>query len=283
MDNAILMIDINNHQLIFRIGNSYYNKDLLPLPNVPDESSFNITAQLPNILDLKHPALFVEVEHGWAIVLVHGHRNVYTINPIMASSPSHYEELLNEPIDAIIPFLFPILPIPPSGNPRPAKSTFLTPKYTRYYETLANLMRNRQRFTINDFPTSIENYPVAANILTRSKQFYNSYMNLLKRLYDPNIFAIGNVVSPQESYNTLLHRLYGLDIKPLNNLISFQEATDLFSQSKILGYEIDLLLQPWAGPPGTPNRIVVLFGKNGKIYLIKARYDSRSKQIFSPV
>lgn len=61
MENAILMIDTNNDQLIFRIGNNYYNKDLLSLLNVPDESSFNITMQLPNTLNLGRPALFVEV------------------------------------------------------------------------------------------------------------------------------------------------------------------------------------------------------------------------------
>lgn len=44
------------------------------------------------------------------IVVIYGHNNIYTINSIMASSPSHYEELLNESIDAIIHFLFQILP-----------------------------------------------------------------------------------------------------------------------------------------------------------------------------
>lgn len=33
---------------------------------------------------------------------------------------------------------------------------------------------------------------------------------------------------------------------------------------------VDPLLQPWAGPPNSLNRIIIIFDKNGMTYLIKA-------------
>ncbi len=63
----------------------------------------------------------------------------------------------------------------------------------------------------------------------------------------------------------------------------------MLSKHKIERYFLDPVLQPWAGPPAfsptgeSANRIVTLFGKNGITYLVKARYDQLTMQIFPPI
>lgn len=42
------------------------------------------------------------------------------------------------------------------------------------------------------------------------------------------------------------------------------------------------MLQSW-GPPGTPNRITTLYGKNGMTFLVKAKYNPNTQQIFRPL
>ena len=95
-----------------------------------------------------------------------------------------------------------------------------------------------------------------------------------------------------ESYETLLKQLYNIPvIQPtfliLNGLrvyfISFQEVSEMLSQNKVSKYIIEPILQPWAGPPLTQNRILTIFGTNGMTYLVKALYDQASNQIFPPI
>ena len=92
----------------------------------------------------------------------------------------------------------------------------------------------------------------------------------------------------EQSYITLLSQLYGLPV----TLPEFLIVNDLklqfipfsqLSKIQIERYIIEPLLQPWAGPPSTQNRIITIFGKNGMTYLVKALYDQVSNQIFSPI
>ena len=92
----------------------------------------------------------------------------------------------------------------------------------------------------------------------------------------------------QLSYETLVKQLYGLPVV----LPEFLIVNDLklkfipFSQLstiQIEKYIIEPLLQPWAGPPNTQNRILTIFGKNGLTYLVKALYDQASGRIFPPI
>ena len=92
----------------------------------------------------------------------------------------------------------------------------------------------------------------------------------------------------QKSYETLVKRLYNLSVEMPEflivnglklNFIPFSEVSSL----QIERYIIEPLLQPWAGPPSSPNRIITIFGKNGMTYLLKAKYDPVSNQIFPPV
>lgn len=93
---------------------------------------------------------------------------------------------------------------------------------------------------------------------------------------------------PQQSYETLVKQLYGLPVV----LPEFLIVNDLklrfipFSQLstiQIERYIIEPLLQPWAGPTNTQNRILTIFGTNGMTYLVKAKYDQATNQIFPPL
>ena len=95
-----------------------------------------------------------------------------------------------------------------------------------------------------------------------------------------------------DSYETLTKQLYGIPVKLpeyliingiRSNFVPFQDIANMLSQNQIERYIIDPILQPWAGPPGTTNNILTMFGKNGITYLVKARYNSQTNQIFAPV
>ena len=96
-------------------------------------------------------------------------------------------------------------------------------------------------------------------------------------------------MTSKESYETLLRRLYDLPVilppsLPVDGFdlpfLNFNEATQKLQQSEIEQWTIDPLLQPWAGPSGSPNRVITLFGKDGRTWLVRARFDERTNQIF---
>ena len=90
------------------------------------------------------------------------------------------------------------------------------------------------------------------------------------------------------SYETLVKQLYGLSVTLPEHLIvnglkvNFIPFSQL-NRIQIERYIIEPLLQPWAGPPSTRNRILTIFGTNGMTYLVKALYDPVSNQIFPPI
>ena len=90
------------------------------------------------------------------------------------------------------------------------------------------------------------------------------------------------------SYETLIKQLYGIPVELpeyliINNLrsdfILFQQAQDMLSQNKIERMIVDPLLQPWAGSPSSEYRILTFFGKDGLVYLVKAKYNSTTNKI----
>jgi hypothetical protein len=92
----------------------------------------------------------------------------------------------------------------------------------------------------------------------------------------------------QMSYETLLKQLYGLPVQLPEFLIQnglritfipFEQIPTI----QIERYIFDAILQPWAGPPGTQNKIMTIFSKNGITYFAKVRYDQVLNQIFPPV
>ena len=93
----------------------------------------------------------------------------------------------------------------------------------------------------------------------------------------------------KKSYETLVKQLYGQPVTipdhlVLNSLrvpfINIERAGQMLSRQEILKYTIDPLTQPWAGPPGTSNRILTLVNKNGQLYLVKALV--RGNEITTP-
>ena len=91
----------------------------------------------------------------------------------------------------------------------------------------------------------------------------------------------------EQSYQTLLRQLYGLPVElppalVVNGLHSDLVPFDQVSTLPIERFDINPVLQPWAGPPGTPNRIITLILRDGRVVLVKARFDQRSSQIFPP-
>ena len=86
-----------------------------------------------------------------------------------------------------------------------------------------------------------------------------------------------------ESMKTLIERLYGLPFSLPNFLvinelqvpfIPFSQIADLLKNDAIHRHYLDPLLQPWAGLPSSPNRIIMLLCKDGTTYLGKVRYEN---------
>lgn len=104
----------------------------------------------------------------------------------------------------------------------------------------------------------------------------------------PNTQPLNENNLVKESYDTFIKQLYGLPVQLpeyliINglrvNFIPFEQI----GQIQIERYILDPLVQPWAGPPTSPNRILTIFDRNGVSYLVKARYDQATHQIFLPV
>lgn len=84
----------------------------------------------------------------------------------------------------------------------------------------------------------------------------------------------------RDSFETLMRRLYNMPVELPSTLtvndtivpfINFDTASFLISQGKIINHEVNPLLQPWAGYPGTPNRIITLLDEDENVYLVKVR------------
>lgn len=91
----------------------------------------------------------------------------------------------------------------------------------------------------------------------------------------------------EQSVQTLFRQLYGLPVElPTSLLVDRLEAPfvsfDQVSSLPIERFTINPLLQPWAGPPGTPNRIITLILRDGRVMIVKARFDPKTNQIFPP-
>ena len=89
------------------------------------------------------------------------------------------------------------------------------------------------------------------------------------------------------SYRALLAHLYGLPVELPSHLIINQLRVEFISVERakkavIEKIVLDPMYQPWAGPPGATNRILLLVLKNGTLALTKARYDADTKEISSP-
>lgn len=143
-----------------------------------------------------------------------------------------------------------------------------------------NLVYNRWR---RGLPSYINNQliilPDSQEERVRRRLYFESVRE--ETPYETNII--------HKSYQSLLRQLYGLQVKLpeyliINglrvNFISFEQVSNMLKNNEIDRYIIDLILQPWAGLPGTTNRIITLFNKNGTTYLARVRYDLQTNQIY---
>ena len=85
------------------------------------------------------------------------------------------------------------------------------------------------------------------------------------------------------SYEVLLKQLYNLPITLPDNFVSFEQISQMLSSGQIKRFILDPELQPYAGNPSSPNRILTMFDNNGMTYLVRSRYDQTTNQIFAPV
>jgi len=61
------------------------------------------------------------------------------------------------------------------------------------------------------------------------------------------------------------------------------DISDMMSTGQIIRYEISTLFQPFAGPPGTPNRVIIFITQNRrKLYTI-ARYDAFTHKLLPAI
>jgi hypothetical protein len=84
-------------------------------------------------------------------------------------------------------------------------------------------------------------------------------------------------------YRRLLAWLYNLPFEEHVELTPFEELSDRMRTGQIEGFEISTDMQPFAGPPGTPNKIAVFRTTDNQELIVKVRYDPTTNQIFPPV
>jgi len=96
----------------------------------------------------------------------------------------------------------------------------------------------------------------------------------------------------KQSLETLLRQLYSLPVEMPDYLsvgdiqaevIPYERAAQLLKEGKVARTDFDPLVQPWAGPPSTPNRMMTFFTSSGMTYVSKVRYDPTTRTVYPPV
>jgi hypothetical protein len=147
--------------------------------------------------------------------------------------------------------------------------------------TISELIRLLNIRTLLEPETSSEfNYWRLGQITSvgESSPITNSTMNAI-----PEHIEIDNL-NYQVLY-TLIARLYGLNVELpeyliLNGLKINFIPFDQLQNVQIERYTIDPLLQVFGGLPGTEYRVITIFGKNGRTYLVKAKYNEQTGKIY---
>ncbi len=85
----------------------------------------------------------------------------------------------------------------------------------------------------------------------------------------------------KQSFEEHLRHLYQLsEVGPPFKLTSFEEAGKLLQSGQVTSWSIPPMLQPWAGLPGTPNRILEL---QTQLEPIRVRAQVIGNQIYGPI
>jgi hypothetical protein len=170
--------------------------------------------------------------------------------------------------------------------------------FARYLRQVADMIDRDRPFTVREeqvspVGTPRDRYPVGTpRHRSPSPQLRGSSVSPLGR-GSPSPQLRGSSVSPL-GRGSLSPQLRGSSVSPVRtsesldtiishglllSFISFEEITNMLIHNKIERYIIDPELQYLTT---SPNVVLTMFGKNGITYLVKARYDQRSNQIFQP-
>ena len=153
------------------------------------------------------------------------------------------------------------------------------PRYDRIVYLSQYRLRGTTREIYNTLRQSgLELFDIEGILLDLNEE--NIYQNSIRENEIPEIEPVENKLF-LESYEALLRQLYNLPIvnKLKGNLISFEQVGSI----QIERYIIDPLLQAFSTMGENANKIITIFDTNGITYLVKARYDPISHQIFSPI
>jgi hypothetical protein len=248
----LIILDSVSHSLLFEISGNYFNNMSLhrvPLGNETIRYRIPLyTSQLTST-----PAILYTL-NGW-VLLVSDNDTFRVVN---TSSP----EAINEPVQRGDVLRIPNMSIYSEGT---------------------NIPEDLQRMQLPPFND---------DLLSQIGRVIAEHLPLSTILngQSPESLSLDDLF--RQSYATFLKQLYGIPVQLpeyliINglraNFVPFQQITQMLSQNQIERFVLDPLLQPWAGPPVTTNRILTMFGKNGITYLVKAQYDPKQNQIFSPI
>jgi hypothetical protein len=103
---------------------------------------------------------------------------------------------------------------------------------------------------------------------------------ILEFLNSQNSEVVNNPLF-EKSYENLVRHLYKLPADGIkDNLVTFQQISEMLSRNQIERFVIDPLSQSLTNPP---NNVLTMYGKDGMIYLVKAKYDPIKNQILPPI
>lgn len=267
MDHIRVYIPVNRElDPQYKIGNTFYNAiTLRPEHEVPHDKAFSL-----HFTELESRPLLVYTRNGGWILFDSRGRN----SRLLGSSSSEDQ---ND-----VPIRFFELEIP-SGQIS-NNSTLERGSIIGYSE---NLKRDLERVIerSGELRFSSLNQGIAVPIYVSPQNIPEQQSTPLAQLAQPEQQS---TKLAQISYETLVKQLYGLPVVLPTSLIVNDLRLEFipFSQLstiQIERYIIEPLLQPWAGPPSTRNRIITIFGTNGMTYLVKALYDQSTNRIFPPV
>lgn len=80
--------------------------------------------------------------------------------------------------------------------------------------------------------------------------------------------------------STTLSNIKSLQLPESPKFVTFEQIAQLVSQNQIEQYMVDPLLQCLVAPP---NKILTIVDRGGNTYLVRARYDRETNQIYPPV
>ncbi len=92
----------------------------------------------------------------------------------------------------------------------------------------------------------------------------------------------------QKSSERLMSHLYNLPLEEPDILDGYARSdlstiNRLLQEQKIARFDVNIVLQPFAGPPGTPNKVLTFLTDDRRKLFVVARYDPDQNQIFPPV